>query len=92
MTTPCTQWENLAKLKEDIALTNKDIFYMRNEISEIKANQINTNKKIEETNGKIDELIEKLDSKFVLRSEFKVGMWVLAALWAIASLIAYMNK
>lgn len=54
---PCTQIESISKLNEKVALTNNDISYMKQEISEIKKNQ-------EATNAKIDTLIEKLDTKF----------------------------
>lgn len=70
MTEPCSQTDNISKLKEKVALTNNDISYMKQEISEIKKNQ-------ECTNTKLDALIEKLDTKFASKWVEWVVKWLI---------------
>lgn len=71
----CIQEGNIALVKESVALTNKDISYMKEEISDIKKNQ-------ESMNLKIDTLIDKLENKFAAkRTEIAVKwfMWIVFA-------------
>lgn len=54
---PCTQVETISKIEKNVALTNKDILYMKEEISDIKEAQ-------KLTNSKLDTLIDRLDTKY----------------------------
>lgn len=47
---------------------------------------------VKEINVKFDLLIEKLEKKFVMRTEFKVAIWVISALATVVWLIIYFTK
>lgn len=82
---PCDKIEQISNL------TIKNDFMAR-DISEIKTKITSIENKIDDFYGKLDTYIEKLESKYVTRREFKVWLWVLATLWALASFIAYFTK
>ena len=85
MSNPCIQADKMAEIKERVSLTNNDIAYMKQEISEIKTNQ-------KETNDKIDKLINRLDTKFASKRVEWVVKWLvwvilLGVSWAILKLV-----
>ena len=71
----CTQEGNIAWVKESVALTNKDISYMKEEISDIKKNQ-------EQMNIKMDTLIDKLENKFAAKRTEIAVKWFMGSVFA----------
>ena len=82
MTSPCLQADRITKLETTLDLTNKNVMDKIDRIDD----------KVDALTEKLDWLLEKLEDKFVLRTEFKVWIGVLSALWLIMSLIAYLAK
>lgn len=70
MAVPCEQREKMHQIEQNVALTNKDISYMKNQIGDIKHSQ-------EEMIEKMDHIIERFESKFASKRVERVVKWMI---------------